>query len=108
MDFVNPMWVRRLNAFMKPFLDGNVFAVLFSITIGSVAAAQLWQLQKVISAGSIEGVSAATFFLLAFNALVGTLYGVKQCDARLVLLVGISCVAAACTAVVTLFRGGTL
>jgi hypothetical protein len=92
---------------MKPFLDGNVFGMLFSITVACVSIAQLWQLQKVFFASSVEGVSAATFLLLAYNSLIGALYGIKQCDSRLVLSVGIACAAALSTAIVTLLRGGS-
>ena len=104
---VNPQWLQRLSQRMKPFLDGNTFAFLFSITIACVAIAQLWQLQKVFLADSVEGVSVTTFTLLAYNSFIGVLYGIKQVDARLVIAVGIAGMAAFSTVIVTLARGGS-
>ncbi len=104
---VNPLWLQRFNRRMKPFLDGKAFSLLFSITVAFVAIAQLWQLQKVIFADSVEGVSVITFILLSYNSLIGALYGVKQTDARIVIAVGIAGVAALLTVIVTLARGGS-
>jgi uncharacterized protein with PQ loop repeat len=92
---------------MKPFLEGGVYALLFSTTVAFTAFAQLWQLQKVILSTSVEGVSATTFILMSFNSFIGALYGVKQGDVRLVIGVGIGSIAALFTVIVTLVRGGS-
>jgi hypothetical protein len=92
---------------MKPFLNGNIFAFFFSVTVAFSALAQLWQLQKVILSVSVEGVSATAFALVSFNSFIGAMYGIKQIDARLVIGVGIASIAALLTVIVTLMKGGS-
>ncbi len=106
-SYVKPLWLQRLNQKMRPFLEGKLFTALFAITIFGVAAAQASQLWRVVSAVSVEGVSAATFLLLAYNSFVGAMYGVKQLDARLVVAVGFAGICAILTAIITLLRGGS-